>query len=118
MLQAMAGAHDADGRGFPSHAATPASGAAKPVDYKAWRQAECQKVAMPRRRNREETLAAYQHFTKWFHDSPEQRSKDHSKKRSCLNAYLEAVFGHRHGVYDYLLTGEVPSLRPACRLKQ
>ena len=66
VLQAMAGAHDVDsgsGRGFhssaaqpASSAAQPASNAAQPANYKVWRWAECQKVAMPCRRNREEMV--------------------------------------------------------------
>ena len=66
VLQAMAGAHDVDsgsGRGFhssaaqpASSAAQPASNAAQPVNYKVWRWAECQKDAMPCRRNREEMV--------------------------------------------------------------
>ena len=32
---------------------------------------------------------------------------------SHLNAHMESVIGHRHGVWDYLHTGELPPLRPA-----
>ena len=123
VLQTMPGDHDVDsgsGRGFHSSAAQPASSAAQPgssaaqlANYKVWCWAECQKVAMPCKRNREEMIAAFEDFKRRFFDLPEQKSKDPEKKRSRLNAHMEAVFGHCHGVWDYLHTGDLPSLHPA-----
>ena len=76
-----------------------------PADYKAWRWAECQKIAAPRRRNKKEMLSAYQEFKDSWNRSSEQRGKSHGEKRSHLNAHLEQVCGHRHAVWDYLQTG-------------
>ena len=84
-----------------------------PADYKAWRWAECQKIAAPRRRNKKEMLSAYQKFKDSWKRSSEQRTKSHDEKRSHMHAHLEAVCGHRHAVWDYLQTGELPPLRPA-----
>ena len=90
VLQTMPGDHDVDsgsGRGFHSSAAQPASSAAQPgssaaqlANYKVWCWAECQKVAMPCKRNREEMIAAFEDFKRRFFDLPEQKSKDPEKK--------------------------------------
>mgnify|MGYP006218976859 CR=1 FL=1 len=72
------------------------------------RWAECKKVALPRRRTRGEMVAVYKDFQERFYNSTEQMHQNYSKKRSHLNAYLQHVFGHRHGVWDYLETGKLP----------
>ena len=76
-----------------------------PADYKAWRWAECQKIAAPRRRNKKEMLSACQNFKDSWKRSSEQRTKSHDEKRSHMHAHLEAVCGHRHAVWDYLKQG-------------
>ena len=57
----------------------------------AWRWAEDQKKAAPRRRNREEMIAAYEEFKVMFFNLPDQRAKDKSKKRSHLHAHMTSV---------------------------
>ncbi|MDA8583567.1 hypothetical protein N9L68_05020 [bacterium] len=44
---------------------------------------------------------------------PDQKAKGRNRKRSHLNANMESVFGHRHGVWDYLHTVELLPLRLA-----
>ena len=95
VLQTMPGDHDVDsgsGRGFHSSAAQPASSAAQPgssaaqlANYKVWCWAECQKVAMPCKRNREEMIAAFEDFKRRFFDLPEQKSKDPEKKNGAVS---------------------------------
>jgi hypothetical protein len=58
-------------------------------------------------------VAAFKDFERRFKNMPEQKPKGAWDKRSHPNAHMEAVFGHRHGVLDYLHTGQLPPLRPA-----
>ena len=58
------------------------SSAGQPADNKAWRWAEAQIIAVPRKRNKEESLAAYQDFKERFFNLPDQKSKDPRKKEA------------------------------------
>ena len=79
------------------------------------RWAQCTIIASPRQRSRSEMQQAYEDFKQRFHNSAEQLLQDQRchKKRSRMQAYLQQVFGHHNGIWDYLETGVMPPLSPA-----
>ena len=52
---------------------------------------------------------AYEDFKQRFFNSAEQLLQDQRchKKRSRMQAYLQQVFGHHNGIWDYLETGVI-----------
>ena len=70
------------------------------------------RTEITRKRNPEEIKAAFEEFKLRFHNFLEQLSQDQrsARKRKRIHAYLTQVFGHHNGMWDYLLTGEMPPL--------
>ena len=74
------------------------------------RIAERQAEEHHRKRYPEEIKAAFEDFKPRFDNFVDQLSQDQRSaiKRTRIHAYLTQVFGHHHGIWDYLHTGEMP----------
>jgi len=74
--------------------------------------AERQAEEHHRKRYPEEIKAAFEDFKPRFDNFVDQLSQDQrsARKRKRIHAYLTRVFGHHHGMWDYLHTGEMPPL--------
>ena len=67
---------------------------------------------MTHKRYPEEINAAFEDSKLRFDNFVDQLSQDQrsARKRKRIHAYLIQVFGHHHGMWDYLQTGEMPPL--------